>query len=96
MQEQDSQLSLDFLRARLDRISSQLGVYRLDPSSFEKLQTASGEALEDIRGKLYPWQSTQPATESLRDAWVRVFGDPNDPAVKAKIDATITALRDRQ
>lgn len=31
--------------------------------------------------------------QQLRDAWVRVWGDPNDPAVQAKIDRVAEALR---
>lgn len=44
---------------------------------------------------LLPWSGEDNASEArdkLRDEWVRVYGDPNDPAVKARMDAVVAYL----
>lgn len=44
---------------------------------------------------LLPWSGEDNATEArdrLREEWIRVYGDPNDPAVKARMDAVVAYL----
>ena len=50
---------------------------------------------------LFPWlsldepgkQDDQAAVVALSQAWKAIWGDPNDPAVARRIEATATALR---
>lgn len=50
---------------------------------------------------LFPWlsledpgkQDDQAAVVALSQAWKAIWGDPNDPAVASRIEATATALR---
>ncbi len=60
---------------------------------------AAGECLAGANKALFPWE--KPAEKSdiksdaarLRDAWVRNFGDPDDPATQERIRKTVAALR---
>jgi hypothetical protein len=53
-----------------------------------------------IERSYLPWQVKETGEVSIRqqatDAWKQAFGDPNDPAVAAKIKATANALLNRR
>ena len=62
----------------------------------ESLATRYEDCLHKWVNATFPWLDTgsrsAPVTTQLHDLWVQTFGDPNDPAVKAKIDATVAAM----
>ncbi len=64
------------------------------PKAFEKLQ---GE-VRAVFDYYFPWaaETTKKSREventKLRDSWIREFGDPDDPAVQAAIEATVRSL----
>jgi hypothetical protein len=76
-----------------------LAVQGLTRESFEGLQNAAANRLNEVRGLLLPWLKAERSDESLQDwaakareQWVREWGDPNSGETKARIAATVAAL----
>jgi len=68
--------------------------YRLPDKVFDTHWDQAGEALNDIWNSLFPWRkrdknSVNPEYEKLRNAWIRYYGDPNDPETQNKIEQTV-------
>lgn len=70
------------------------------PTGQHELQRRLQQTREQLFQQLQSYRpdnedSARPASlaSELRAEWVREFGDPDDPAVRAQIDATAAALR---
>jgi len=75
---------------------------RLKHESRVRVQDRAFEALQSHYNLQFPWDrkkeaagkstTTDSEIKSLRDEWIRIWGDPNDPEVKAKIQRTADSL----
>ncbi len=70
----------------------------LTDESYEKVNANADAVLLKVKQSLFPWvtfdktQIMQRAADALAKQWTEVWGDPNDPKVKARIDATAAAM----
>jgi hypothetical protein len=70
----------------------------LSADSFKAMTQEANQAALSIKKLRFPWIDFDPKSALLKDAaklseqWIAAFGDPNDPAVKAQIDATAAWL----
>jgi len=85
---------LELLHREALAILALVGSDRLK-SQLELVFTIS-EAIQDL---CQPWRKDQKAdkqnTDKLIDTWIDTWGDPNDPEVQKRIDATVKALEAR-
>lgn len=86
------------LQERLhDRHLAYLGSPHLQPTAAQSVADKEAHALDRIIGSVFGTGHTkterraQKAAE-FKQAWSRVFGDPDDPVVQARIQATARAL----
>jgi hypothetical protein len=74
-----------------------LGNGQLTPESFESSQKRAKETFSDIIGVLYPWQGgsvemRRKENQSLREAYKKLVGDPDDPEFKKIIAAEVARM----
>lgn len=75
-----------------------LGNSALTKESFEKLREESEKLTVRVKSLLMPWVETDKssgrdgAINRLTELWIKTWGDPKDPAVAARINATADAL----
>jgi hypothetical protein len=52
--------------------------------------------LDIFHDSLVPWANKSPEhktdIEDMAESWIKIFGDPNDPEVKKKIDDSVEVL----
>lgn len=69
----------------------------LKPEIFNEARDSSASAARLLRELLITWeqQDLTPAAkvDDFRQAWIDVWGDPEDPEVKKRIQATVDYLR---
>jgi hypothetical protein len=72
---------------------------RLDDSSHERLTNNLVNASAELFNTLLPWRtekkdkvSPENKAVEMADMWKQIWGDPDDPEVKAKIDSSIKVL----
>lgn len=71
----------------------------LSATSAEKLNENATSIVADINQQLFPWitqdrtSQLQKEGDQLRVQWAKVWGDPDDPAVQAKIAATVATMK---
>lgn len=101
-------LRLQVLQARNETVVDQLWAAwyfatlqrpNLTQQSLDSLLNGVENCMNQITRRLFPWERVEAgrdkAVKDLRDQWVQVYGDPEDPETKAKIDATVAMLRSR-
>ena len=71
----------------------------LTPESVRSLQSDADQIYVRLQNSLYPWQESDKAQAGHRsnaaedlDIWKRNWGDPNDPEVQKRIEATAAAI----
>ncbi len=69
----------------------------LTDDGYEHYQAASARHRQSVRRRLFPWFVEKvvdrgDAAKALERQWIAVWGDPKDPAVAARIEATAQAL----
>jgi hypothetical protein len=71
----------------------------LTDESYRKIAELTEANLVRITGLLRPWERADPEeakaakVDHLAQAWKQIYGDPSDPAVQARIDATVRSLQ---
>ena len=73
---------------------------RLDDTTHERLTNNLVNASAEFFNTLVPWRtekkdkvSPENKAVEMADMWKQIWGDPNDPEVKAKIDSSIKVLQ---
>jgi hypothetical protein len=84
-------------RLRHERIAGLLAA-DLDDQSFKKQKAASLDLLAEVTRLLRPWENhagdtLQDALATMSKQWIAAWGNPEDPAVQARIDATEAYLK---
>ena len=73
--------------------------YELDKERFDMHWNQAREAQDEIRALLLPWLDNQGldtvAARGLYQSWTSLWGDPDDPEVAKRIQATVEALNRR-
>lgn len=77
-----------------------VGNGQLTEESFKKAQERSVELYRELIESVKPWQkdnlsSSQRARETAREQYRQQIGNPDDPAVKAAIEAEIRLMREQ-
>lgn len=91
---------IEYTRTQFDRIRSLTSRPNLTQESREKLADHSSRVSARLRSLWFPWKGSEDqqderktTAQRMYDAWVRIWGDPNDPKVAAAIDQTAASLR---
>lgn len=91
----------EFNSLRLHRQLAQLSIENIDPTSFQAVQASCTDIMIELDNAYHPWRykSKEDRQKEMaagwKSSWRRFFGDPNDPAVKAKMEQLAAALRQR-
>lgn len=95
----DRQNYLQYVQALYSRTLALSSISGLTAESREQITEESLRLLKKIERHLFPWYSEEPATQaapnvyrSLRDLWVKTWGDPNAPETQRRIAATTEFL----
>lgn len=88
------------LQAALRLQTSFLGNSQLSEEGWKEVQERCQQILQRLLKRLRPWQKDAlPTRESQREAVIRrykeVYGDPDDPAFQAKLEASLRALEEQ-
>lgn len=95
----DAAHRLDLHKLNNDRVLACLSRSDLQPGAYDKLFSLSVVEGRKMLALLFPWytpQSLEPAQDMavrMIEQWKRIWGDPNDPVVAAKIRLTAEALQ---
>lgn len=91
---------IEYTRMQFDRIRSLTSRPNLTQESRDKLSEQATKVSARLKSLWFPWKGTESqqderknTAQRMYDAWVRIWGDPNDPEVAKAIDATAAALR---
>ncbi len=92
----DEDNTVDYLRTIHHHNVSTLVVPNLKEEVFSEAVAQAGAAVRGIKELRFPWEpraNEETATKSLRQQWADVWGDPDDPAVKQRIQETVDLLK---